>query len=376
MRNDLNTASHGDPVLFPFPEGWYFVASRDSILKKGLIQRTWLGETVIAWRDGQSRICVAEAACPHLGANLGPGAGGRIRNGRLVCPFHGFEYDAGGRCVATPFARPPKTARLKTFETQEVLGMVFAWWGQGGRAPQWRLPQGLSDGAEWSRLGYRRIRFPGHPQETTENSVDLAHLRYVHGYANVRQVEPVSVNGAYLRSCFDFSSSRTIAGLTLSYEVSAVTHVHGLGCSQVDVREHTVGMDARMWVLSTPLDGVHIELVIANQVRQIHHPRRFISGLGFVPERWRAETMNSIFLWMQKYFVMQDVAIWGRKRYRERPRLARSDGEFAMYRRYCRQFYPDDLQDSSSAAQPASGLGTARTSPVKLPGHASHGLGQ
>lgn len=346
----MSAARNGVPALFPFPEGWYFVAGRDAISRKGLIQRTWLGESIIAWRDGQNRICVAQSACPHLGADLGPGAGGRIRDGRLVCPFHGFEYDAAGRCVATPFARPPKTARLRTFETQEVLGMVFAWWGKGGRAPQWRLPQGLSGNADWSRLGYRRMRFRGHPQETTENSVDLAHLRYVHGYDNVAQVGPVSVNGAYLRSCFDFSSSRTIAGFKLSYNVSAITHVHGLGYSQVDVREHSVGMDARMWVLSTPLDGVHIELVVANQVRRIRSPRRFISGLGFVPDKWRAETMNALFLWMQKYFVMQDVAIWESKRYWDRPRLARSDGEFATYRRYCRQFYPDDLQGASSAA--------------------------
>ena len=47
---------------------------------------------------------MAEAFCPHLGSDLGPAAGGRICDGRLVCPFHGYEFDATGQCVATPFA--------------------------------------------------------------------------------------------------------------------------------------------------------------------------------------------------------------------------------------------------------------------------------
>ena len=35
------------PTLVPFPEGWYFVASREAVLKARLIQKTWVGENVI-----------------------------------------------------------------------------------------------------------------------------------------------------------------------------------------------------------------------------------------------------------------------------------------------------------------------------------------
>ena len=67
--------------------------------------------------------------------------GAALRNGCLVCPFHGFEYDVTGQCVATPYAPPPGPARLKVFHTREILGLVFAWWGSGGRPPQWKLPE-------------------------------------------------------------------------------------------------------------------------------------------------------------------------------------------------------------------------------------------
>ena len=71
---------HGEPAIAPlpspFPEGWYFVASRKSLQKAGLIQKTWMGKNIVAWCDEDGRVCVAEAVCPHLGSDLGPDAGG------------------------------------------------------------------------------------------------------------------------------------------------------------------------------------------------------------------------------------------------------------------------------------------------------------
>ena len=52
----------------PFPEGWYFVTTRQAILKAKLIQKTWMGENIVmsgVTRTG--RVCVADAYCPHLG---------------------------------------------------------------------------------------------------------------------------------------------------------------------------------------------------------------------------------------------------------------------------------------------------------------------
>ena len=333
-----------DPnLLHPFPEGWYFVASRRTILKAKLIRKTWMGDEIIAWCDGEGNICVAEAVCPHLGADLGPAAGGMVRDSRLVCPFHGFQFDVSGQCVATPFSPAPKATRLKVFETREISDLVFAWWGHNGRRPQWNLPEDPPTGSDWCEMGYKILRFPGHPQETTENAVDLAHLRYVHGYDNVSRVGPLSVEGACLKSSFDFKRTRMIAGIIkLEFEVSAETYVFGLGYSFVDIHEHTISMDSRLWVLATPVDGRLIDLVLVSQVREMRRPKRPIMGLRFVPPSLRAGIMNRIMLTNQEQDVLQDVVIWGNKRYRARPRLCRSDGEIGRYRRYCQQFYPGD----------------------------------
>ena len=341
--------------LSPFPEGWYFVTTRQAVLKEKLIQKTWMGENVVVWSDSEGRICIAEAICPHLGADLAPAAGGRICEGRLICPFHGYEFDTSGQCVATPFAPPPKTARLRVFETQEILGLIFAWWGIGGRPPQWTLPDVMPDCSGWGNFEINTIRFPGHPQETTENSVDLAHLRYVHGYDNVNPIVEAEVDGPRLKTRFDFKRTRTIAGaVKLTFDISAEATIVGLGYSFVEVREHSIGMELRLWVLATPIDGTLIDMTLVSQAREIRNPKRMVAGLGFLPARMRAPLINKFMASQQKQDVLQDVVIWSNKRYIPRPRLCRSDGKIMPFRHYCAQFYADSpgIKGSPSEDRP------------------------
>ena len=341
------------PEPTPFPEGWYFVASRRQLTKDKLIQKTWMGVDIIAWCDQDGDVCVAEAYCPHMGAYLGSDGGGCVSDGRIICPFHGFEFDVTGQCVATPYADPPRTARLTVFETRDIAGLIFAWWGINGRAPQWALPAGVPEQDGWSDLEVSTTRFPGHPQDTTENSVDLGHLNYVHGYDNAGRAEALSVDGHLLTSRFKFTTNRHIARIaTLRFDITADTTVAGLGYSLVVIREKSIGMDLRLWVLATPVDGKLIDMTLVSQVREIRKPKRWVVGLGFLPTRMRAPIMNKFMAMQQRSDVQQDVVIWSRLRYQSRPRLCRSDGEIMPFRAYCAQFYPDPINTVESLPAP------------------------
>lgn len=356
MSIPIGRAAH-DRFPSPFPEGWYFVASHRDVVKAGLIQKTWMGENVVVWCDDDGRVGVAEAYCPHLGSDLGPAAGGCVRQGRIVCPFHGFEFDTAGRCVDTPYALPPRSARLNVFPTRRVHDLIFAWWGIHGRPPQWDLPEHAGNQSGWTDLRISAVRFPGHPQETTENSVDLAHLRYVHGYHNVNRPGRVTVDGPCLDSDFGFRSVLKVAGLaSLTLDITTRTRVFGLGCSYVEIAEHSIGLEARLWVMATPVDGNLIDLSLASQMAHIRNPNRKIAGLGFLPSVWRAPVMNRFLAARQMDDVRKDVVIWSRKRYHSRPRLCRSDGEIMAFRSYCAQFYPnlDDLPGAVNASPVAA----------------------
>ena len=222
--------------------------------------------------------------------------------------------------------------------------MIFAWWGINGRVPVWHLPADEPDQAGWCDLAIRTIRLPGHPQETIENSVDLAHLRYVHGYGNVDRVDPLLVDGTYLRNRFDFTRTRNIAGIaSLTFAPSANTHICGLGYSYVEIHERSIHAawicDFGYW---RPRSTVKKSICRwPRRCARSASPKRWILGLGFLPVGLRAPIMNKFMASPQEHDALQDVEIWGRKQYLSQPRLGRSDGEVRAFRAYCDQFYPE-----------------------------------
>ena len=210
-----------------------------------------MGQPIVAWRDQDAAVCVAGAYCPHLGARLSPETGGRLKDGRLVCPFHGFEYDASGTCVATPNAPPPRSCRLDRFPVQEVNGFVFAYWDSAGAEPDWALPELDEDG--WTRATCRRYEVFSHPQDIAENSVDINHLASIHGWTDGERSRDVAIDGRHYKAGFRYNGRPNMPGLRrFRFEVSPEVHVWGLGYSRTDSRADTYGVDVRNWYLPVP----------------------------------------------------------------------------------------------------------------------------
>jgi phenylpropionate dioxygenase-like ring-hydroxylating dioxygenase large terminal subunit len=117
--------------------------------------------------------------CPHLGAHFGHG--GTVEGETIRCPFHDFRFDVQGKCVATGYrTNPPPKARARTWPVREVNGVLVVYHDAEGRPLQWEVPERSTSG--WTPLLSRAWTLHSHPQETTENSVDIGHLIVVHGY--------------------------------------------------------------------------------------------------------------------------------------------------------------------------------------------------
>ncbi len=56
-----------------------------------------LGQDFVLFRDEQGRYGLLDRDCPHRGADL---AFGRLEDGGLRCPFHGWLFDVSGRLPA------------------------------------------------------------------------------------------------------------------------------------------------------------------------------------------------------------------------------------------------------------------------------------
>ena len=65
-----------------------------------------LGEDLVLWRAGGQAVAWQDL-CVHRGTRLSLG---KVEDGLLVCPYHGWRYDGNGRCVADPRAPGTDTA--------------------------------------------------------------------------------------------------------------------------------------------------------------------------------------------------------------------------------------------------------------------------
>lgn len=91
-----------------------------------------LGQDLVLFREEHGRYGLLDRACPHRGADL---AYGRLEGGGLRCAFHGWLFDAEGRCLETPAEPEGSTLctriRQKSYPVCERNGIVFAYLGPG-----------------------------------------------------------------------------------------------------------------------------------------------------------------------------------------------------------------------------------------------------
>jgi nitrite reductase/ring-hydroxylating ferredoxin subunit len=313
-------ASKPEPLLPPFPDGWYAVALSDELAPGQLTTRRLFGTEILVYRTASGVAAALDTTCPHLGAHLGHG--GKVCGEAVRCPFHGFEFGTDGRCVAVPAGvRVPKRAQARAWSVSERNGLVLVW--SGAASPTWAVPAIAADG--WTPLDARVFTLRGHPQETSENSVDIGHFAVVHGFDDVEVTAPLAVDGPYLRASYAFTHP-----LALGRGVNArfTAHLWGLGYSLVDVEIPAFGLRSRNWVLATPTDGEHIELRLAVSV----------SGGGAVADAV-ARLLRPLVLRGFVHDTAQDFEIWRHKRYVNPPALAEGDGPIGRYRAWARQFY-------------------------------------
>ena len=166
-----------DPLLL---RQWFAVAwSREVVVGRPVARRV-LGRDVVLWRSAESLQCWRDL-CVHRGAKLSLGV---VKDGCLVCPYHAWEYDAGGQCVlipSQPGVPPPLKARAETYVARERYGMVWVCLApkdgeRAGDLPEFTFAE--TDGFRTVLAGPYVFRAKG--PRLIENLFDVAHLGYVH----------------------------------------------------------------------------------------------------------------------------------------------------------------------------------------------------
>ncbi len=349
--------------LPPYPNGWYAVAFTDEVLPGQIRSTTFCGDEVVVFRTVAGTPVVMDAHCPHLGAHLGVDA--RVIGESIQCPFHGFCFDEFGSCVSTGYgSEPPRGLMAHTRQVHETDGVILAWHHAGGVPATFGVPDLDTDG--WTAPRHRTFRLRDHPQETTENGVDLGHFAFVHGYEAVDMIDPVRTDGATLRT--RYSAARPMPWLSAfaaPVRFEFAPEIHGLGYSLVHVAIPDMGLNARLQVLATPVDGTHIDLRLGLRLAHIENKGAVHPLARMLPRRLLERIIARFVLDGFSTDASADFPIWENKAYVERPRLARGDGPIGVYRSWAAQFY-----EQSPITHPATGKVTVD---LRLGEHAGAG---
>lgn len=170
----------------PVRNRWYALVSSPQLAGRPLaVQR--FGRSLVFWRDASGRAAGAIDECPHRRAKL---SGGRVVDGDIECPFHGFRFDVAGSCTKIPAhpERPiPKAMSLESLEVREEHDLIWVWTGPDD-APVDPVPFFDFDGT-WEGSEFE-VPVKVHYSRAVENQLDFAHLPFVHHNTIGRSLPP------------------------------------------------------------------------------------------------------------------------------------------------------------------------------------------
>jgi len=137
-------------------------------------------EDLVLFREEKGRYGLIARHCAHRGADL---AYGRLEGSGLRCAFHGWLFDAQGRCLETP--AEPEGSRLcehirqRAYPVLEKSGVLFAYLGEG-EAPA--LPRFdcfvAPDAYTFAFKGYWDCNW----LQALEVGIDPAHASWLHRF--------------------------------------------------------------------------------------------------------------------------------------------------------------------------------------------------
>lgn len=247
-------------ALRPF---WYPVLPEEQLGSEPVALEL-LGQRLVLWRavsagdphsEGPPTVAVAEDRCCHRSARLS--AGWVSPDGCVVCPYHGWEFRADGRCLRVPQEpeRPiPAHVRICSHQARLRYGYVWVCLAPEALQPIPEFPEAADPAVRLIHGFFETWRCS--PFRVIENGLDNYHHYFVHRgllEATTPIPEPLVDGIETTADGFRF---------TLPLEVAN----NGTLSATLDDRSHRLTVERRVsWI--APL-GLSLELGWPNGLRQ------------------------------------------------------------------------------------------------------------
>ncbi|MFC2046384.1 Rieske 2Fe-2S domain-containing protein [Chloroflexota bacterium] len=286
------------------PNQWYVLMVSKQVKDKP-VGVTRMGEKLVFWRDGTGSVSCLRDKCPHRGVELSKG---RVVDGHIQCPFHGFEYDTSGRAVHIPAhgrnAPVPQVLKAHSYPTYEAHGFVCVWWGDNPPEDV-QLPRFFDDIDEGFTCATIHDLWNAHYSRAIENQLDVVHVPFVH-YNTIGRGIGELVDGPGMKwidedmfyvYAFNREDDGTPPKRTSEVEVPPKDREFKLEFIFPNLWQNYISQDVRIIVAFAPVDEEHTLLYLRFYQKFLPVP-----GLGGLVA-WAAMPFNRLVLHQDRRVV-------------------------------------------------------------------------
>ena len=173
---------------------WYVIGTKSDFLVNKPVKATIWNKNYVVWRTMNDTYVGLDDACTHKGAALSKG---KICNNNVVCPYHGYEFDADGILTKVPGIcfRPSPIYDLPKYQVVEKNGWVYLNTHYNKTdSPQMNMKENIFEEEEAARNDsavFLKMDFNCYSRILSENSLDVMHIGFVHTFGNAKNPRPI-----------------------------------------------------------------------------------------------------------------------------------------------------------------------------------------
>ncbi|MBD2461952.1 aromatic ring-hydroxylating dioxygenase subunit alpha [Oscillatoria sp. FACHB-1407] len=275
---------------------WYVVAQSGEVQAKPVGVTLW-HQAIVLYRDQSGEVHALEDRCPHRHVRLSEG---NVVNGQLECIYHGWQFNAEGRCAAVPYLADNQklpTCQIRTYPVREQDG--FIWLFPGDATLQHTVP--LMGLPEWDHLNYigsfTTIECEAHYSYLIENLMDMHHGHLHQSYQAWAEakLEDLEETGDRVVAHYQAQSYYTINKIwsVAQLFIPAMRQLHPEPLDVSYVYPHwasKLGDDFRIYCLLCPVHETHTRAYLIHFTSLNAFPR-----LHKLPEWFRRFIKDSFF---------------------------------------------------------------------------------
>jgi 5,5'-dehydrodivanillate O-demethylase len=343
---NLATTKPGTPGGIFLRQFWHAI-HRSEDLPAGVAKPIRImSENYALYRGASGRAQVIDARCPHRHA---PMHLGWVEGDDIRCVYHGWKYDCSGQCIEQPaeeagFARK---VRIGTYPTQEYLGLIFGYFGDGKPPPFPHFPHRATSGLIQT---WNVEHVPCNYLQSFENSMDEVHVAYTHmpggSHSKLAQDLPVITAQETDWGMLRFGTRKSgKVRQTLHYApnltrviVPPLAGMDGVGgWSEIYFSFTPVDDENHLWLITSHVE-VTGDAADAYRAKRAEYDRKVKAAPPVM------QVVNDIWSGKQRYAdvahpdlaIVQDIAVQagqGRIEDRDHERLGRSDAGIILWRK-------------------------------------------